>query len=266
MKKIISIILVISMLFISTETIFATDTIANSESYDLEELFVNYQEYSLGEMVKFIGDNPNAYSFVDYLSLNYFKWETNLRVVIHMSGDYSQRIKAFSWFYSKVNTEKYQTENNTEDYRYAKFCYVNTSRPSGPDSYLKYDSVLVGDKGNICINIDIKDDFVDYLKSLNRIERNKMILNFLMNLLDEDIVGISFSFDYEIDHHTNSYEPTLSGDCNGDCAINGVDGYLMKEAILRNNDNLDPLAVDLNADASLNAKDSLELKRKIVIG
>ena len=57
MKRIISIILVVSMLILSTVTVFAVDSEPESKVYDLEELFADYHAYSLSEMVEFINAN-----------------------------------------------------------------------------------------------------------------------------------------------------------------------------------------------------------------
>jgi len=304
MKKLISILLVLSMIFISTGTVIATELEADSPSYALEDFFKDYHEYSLSEMIRFIGANPAAYSYVEYLSYNhlrYYEGNYDLWTTIHVSGDFSQtsaRAKVFSQFAAKINTEKYMTEDNTETYRYLDYCVINTSRPSSPSSYMKNFSILVGDKGNICFLIEIKNEFIKHLKSLDRIERNRKILNFLMNLMDDEFVGVSFSFlddpmiynDYasyattdtpstfsNINTSTNNspsftyitpdtYEPIVNGDCNADGNVNGADCNMMKRAILGFEEGIDPLAVDLATDGELNAKDSLALKRKITIG
>lgn len=57
MKRIISIILVCSMLILSTVTVFADDTKPETVNYDLSGLFKDYHEYSLSEMVEFINAN-----------------------------------------------------------------------------------------------------------------------------------------------------------------------------------------------------------------
>lgn len=298
MKKFISILLVIAMLFISSATVLATELESDSPSYALEDFFKDYHEYSLGEMVRFIGDNPNAYGFVEFLSYDHLgcdeyniNYDYDLWTTIHVSGDYGTKV--FNRFISRINTEKYLNEDNTETYRYLDYCDINLSRPSGPSLYLKPYSILVGDEGNVCFLIEIKNEFIKHLKSLDRIERNRKILNFLMNLMTDEFVGVSFSFGNEsilykgynsgsttdtpsasVDT-TNSfsyitpdtYEPIVDGDCNADGNVNGVDGYVIKSTLSGNDDcYIDPLAVDLTRDGKLNAKDSLELKIKIVIG
>ncbi|MBQ3527120.1 MAG: dockerin type I repeat-containing protein [Clostridia bacterium] len=302
MKRIVSILLVLSMIFISTGTVFATELEADSPSYALEDFFKDYHEYSLSEMIRFIGANPAAYGYVEYLSYNYmglddYNYDYDLWTTIHVSGDFSQtsaRSKVFSQFAAKINTEKYMTEDNTETYRYLDYCVINTSRPSSPSSYMKNFSILVGDKGNICFLIEIKNEFIKHLKSLDRIERNRKILNFLMNLMDDEFVGVSFSFlddpmiynDYAsyastdtpstfVNTNSSSFtyinpdtcEPIVNGDCNADGSVNGIDSYLMRGTLSGNDDScIDPLAVDISRDGELNAKDSLALKRKITIG
>ena len=47
MKRIVSILLVLSMIFISTGTVFATELEADSPSYALEDFFKDYHEYSM---------------------------------------------------------------------------------------------------------------------------------------------------------------------------------------------------------------------------
>ena len=297
MKKLISILLVLSMIFISTGTVFATELEADSPSYALEDFFKDYHEYSLSEMIRFIGANPAAYSYVEYLSYNhlrYYEGDYDLWTTLHTST--TERQKVFNQFLGKLNTEKYLNEDNTEVYRYYDFCDLNFSRPQAPNAYLKTYSILVGDKGNYCCLIEIKNDFIKHLKSLDTITRNKVILNFLMNLMDDGIVGVSFSFlddpmiynDYASGSNTDTssdsanttdtpasfscitpdtYEPIVNGDCNADGNVNGVDSYLMRSTLSGNDDGcIDPLAVDISRDGELNAKDSLALKRKITIG
>ena len=46
------------MILMGSISIFAAETDEASESYDLSKLFVNYEEKSLSEMVKYINENP----------------------------------------------------------------------------------------------------------------------------------------------------------------------------------------------------------------
>ena len=66
MKKLISILLICSMIFMGSISIFAAETDEASESYDLSKLFVNYEEKSLSEMVKYINENQKVYGFIEF--------------------------------------------------------------------------------------------------------------------------------------------------------------------------------------------------------
>ena len=253
MKKIISIILVVSMLILSTVTVFAVDTEAETVSYDLSELFKDYHEYSLDEMIEFINENPYVYSFVEYL-----RTEIGNRTyifAIHFAGEYIR-----SEHGSKLLNNTGFSDNMCE-YLYPTF------RVMTPDVGGFRD--LLGEKGNKCFHIQFMFEFVEYINSVDYIEGNRLILNFLMNLLrNEEVVGFSWSImDIQYGNsNCKTFNTFISGDCNADSLINGADGYLIKKAILGFDDGIDPLAVDMNDDGQLNAKDSLAVKRKIIIG
>ena len=261
MKKVISIILVFSMLILSASAVFASDSDVESKNYDLSELFNDYHEYSLSEMIEFYNVTPEAYAFVCYLRESYLRNSENLWVVIHMDGKYSTPGTVFNAYTSRF------TDGDT----YLSYCDINRSRPGSPDIYMKSHSVLMGEKGNRCFNLEINYDFVEYIKALDSLEGNILILDLLMNLIGGEAVGVSFSFDYpriegSFDNYNDIFDSIMIGDCNIDGTVNGVDGYLLKSVISGKDQLLDPFAVDTNDDGLLNAKDSLALKKKIVIG
>lgn len=263
MKKIISMVLVCTMLLLSSVTVFAVDTETEPVSYDLSELFADYHEYSVSEMVEFLNANPETLAFVYYLrtAIGFRGYSCP----VHMAGEYnngsvSNRIKVLDAFFPNYtsNVPKY---------------FVCGARPQIPDESwsFKYYSLL-GEKGDICFAIQLDEEFVKYINSLDYAEGNRLIFNFLMNLLSpEDVVGFSWS-DGDIIYGggessvPDTYKTAALGDCNGDGTVNGADGYMIKKAILGFDDGIDPLAVDMNDDGLLNAKDSLELKKKIVLG
>lgn len=257
MKKYFSIVLVCSIVFLGSVSVFATDLYAENESYDLAELFTNYEEKSFSEMVEFIADNPKSYGLIEYFrGRNY---TNDHSMVIHMSGNYDPIFNVLNVFATSVtdNCSKYLSWG---------------SRPSSPAAYMTTGSILVGEKGDLCFGIGIKEEFIRYINSLDRVEGDKMILNFLMNLIDGECVGLSFSFDFLYgwdsinEYDSVSDELIIMGDCNRDGAIDSKDANLLKRTIGGNDCKVDPLTVDLCADGVVNAKDFFVLKKMVVNG
>ncbi len=229
------------------------------EVYDLSELFINYQEKSLYEMVEFIADNQEVYYFVQYFRER-TDASTNM-IYFHLAGDLgSERVPDLGEVGISDSWGKY---------------LVSTARFVNPDASM-YD-VLLGEVGNKVMTVELNEDFIEYINSLNRLDGNIIILDFLMNILDsEEVVGVSWSLnDIYIggtsisaysDTDSSIYEPAVIGDCDGDGIVTGIDGNLMRRIISGNDDKVDPFAVDLNGDGVINAKDSLALKRKIIEG
>ena len=246
MKKFISILLACSMILLSAVSVFATE--AEEESYDLSELFADYKEYSLSEMVSFIEANPKAYRFVEF-----FHDCSNSTFVpvfhIHMAVTNIRPIhNVFDVGFTNLSP-KYLT------------C---TSRvtTSGNVSY----DVLIGDVGNKVMSVELEEGFIQYVNSLERVEKNKTILNFLMNVIEnEAVAGVSWAFSYIIGESggLDNMQIITVGDCNGDGFVNPMDSNLMRKAVAGKAHNMDPFAVDINGDGAVNAKDSLFLKKMI---
>lgn len=258
MKKVISVLLVCSMILLSTVSVLATDSVAESKSYDLDELFNDYDEKSLSEMVEFIAENQSVFCFVEHF--RYQRLISQLvsyhKLVIHVSGEYNHPGEIHSVFGTNFNA-------NANISKYLGW----GDRPVTPDS-----SPLLGEKGIKNFTIEMNEEFIDHINSLNRLDGNILILDFIMNLMScEDVVGISI-----LDHPRYGssapgintyipYEPSILGDCTADGVVNSTDAYVMKKAIVGYTNGIDPFAVDLNVDGSISAKDSLALRKKIVI-
>ncbi|MBR4881380.1 MAG: hypothetical protein IKU19_05565 [Clostridia bacterium] len=268
MKKLISVLLIFSMIFAGSVSAFAADT--ESEIYDLSKLFVNYDEKSLPEMVRYINENQDVYGFIEFFrnhGVDFDKMFSAPEVEIYMSGIYKNS-EVFNAFYSRLTDE------------HSKYIILNTSRPTTPESSTPYGTVMLGEKGNKCFYIDFTDEFFSYIKTLDRLDGNVFIMDFLLNLLSDDVVGISFSWhkvymDPELgktyDGNTiecdySSFASAIVGDCNGDGAVNAVDSYIMRILIVGNECKADPFAIDMDGDGGVNAKDSLLLKTRIVKG
>lgn len=261
MKKIISMLLVCTMLLLSSVTVFAVDTETEAVSYDLSELFADYHEYSVSEMVEFLNANPEALAFVYYLrtAIGFRGYSCP----VHMAGEYkigsgNLRVQLWTAFFPNYTSE-------CGNY------FTVGARPQFVSESWTTNDFLLGEKGNAYFAIQLDEEFVKYINSLDYAEGNRLIFNFLMNLLSpEDVVGFSWDM-YDIIYGSgvsvpDTYKTAALGDCNGDGTVNGVDGYMIKKAILGFDDGIDPLAVDMNSDGLLNAKDSLEVKKKIVLG
>ncbi|MBQ8474686.1 MAG: dockerin type I repeat-containing protein [Clostridia bacterium] len=249
MKKIISALLALSIILLSSISVFAANTSTDEENYNLKEIFVNYKEYSVEEMVKFISTNPTAYYFVNHLS-----W-TGPR---------------FYYFYIRLDSYPHlvpDIESIGITDRPGKYL-MSSSRISPSNGALAGDTLL-GDNGNKVMHVQVNDDFMNYICSLDRAPKTELILNLLMNMLShENVVGVSWNYDgnmlYSGGFNINTIEPVIVGDCNGDGEFNGLDGNLMKRTISGMDCTIDPFAVDLNGDGSLNALDSFEMKIKLV--
>lgn len=103
-------------------------------------------------------------------------------------------------------------------------------------------------------------------------------MDFLMNLLSDDVVGISFNwtkvyfdpiggnaFNFDSDS-IDTFAHSIVGDLNGDGSVNAIDSNFMRKTIVGHEIEIDPFAVDMNGDGEINAQDSLALKLKIVNG
>ncbi|MBQ2730197.1 MAG: dockerin type I repeat-containing protein [Clostridia bacterium] len=266
MKKALSILLMCSMIFLSSISVFAAE--AEAETYDISNLFVDYNEKSLYEMVKYISENQQVYGFIEYFRNHGLKPGSSFdfpEVRIYMSGNYKAS-EVFNAFYSRLTDE------------HSRYIVLNTSRPTTPEATFPHGTVMLGEKGNKCFYIDFTDEFFSYVNSLNRLDSNILIMDFLLNLLSGDVVGISFECDQvyynpdegdTFDSDSESYDiysSSIIGDCNGDGAVNSIDGNLMRRIMCGNGFKVDPFAVDINRDGNLNAVDSFELKIKIAIG
>ena len=175
---------------------------------------------------------------------------------------------------------KYQPYLKCGDYKTdviknkSKYIVLNGSRPS--NSYAPgITDAMLGEIGT-CFWLNFTNEFFEYIKTLNRLDGNILIMDFLMNLLDGDVAGISFDetevcWDADYGH---TFDTDLSdngatmvlGDCNGDATVNSMDAYLMKLALIGSDVSLDPFAVDVNCDGNLNAMDSFALKKTVVSG
>ena len=69
MKKVISFVLLCSMALICPVSVLANGTDADDKSYNLDELFMEYQEKSLDEMVEYISSSPY---FKEPLTVEFF--------------------------------------------------------------------------------------------------------------------------------------------------------------------------------------------------
>ncbi|MBQ3527119.1 MAG: hypothetical protein IJA52_00990 [Clostridia bacterium] len=268
MKKLISILLVLSMIFISTGTVFASDSQEDSPAYSLEELFADYHEYSLSEMVRFIGANKKIYSFVEY-----FRDAAQPSIMYPESIFFinAQRDVEFTGAEKRSDPRVYGINCNIDFFKY----FYNTARVTSPTDSSMKGKILSGERGNRLMPIELNKEFVEYVCSLDRIEGNRLIVNFFMNIYNqEEVVGISWYFngfvypeDWDFSDYVSPPRFVNSGDCNGDDLVSGADGYLLKSILSGNDDSrIDPLTVDIACDGELNAKDSLVLKEKIVIG
>ncbi|MBQ2730198.1 MAG: leucine-rich repeat protein [Clostridia bacterium] len=237
-----------------------------TEGYDLSELFIDYEEKSLYEMVEFIADNQETYSWV-----NFFRDSSETRtntVYIHMAEEFTNKYDVVP------NVRDAGLTDNTGKYLVTDV--LNTVPVVKPDADTMPGNVMIGEIGNKMMTVEISEEFIEHINSLNRLDGNVLILDFLMNILsNEEVVGVSWAIDDSSDstsvsffssHPINTYEAAILGDCNGDGAVNAIDSYLMKQAIIGYESVIDPFAVDLNGDGRINACDSLALKTKIVKG
>lgn len=265
MKKIISMLLVCTMLLLSSVTVFAVDTETEAVSYDLSELFADYQDYTLSEMVEFINANKKIHSFVQYfrdaaVEFNISYPENLFFINAQIEGNIN-------------SSERHEIFGINCDINFSKYLY-STARITTPSDSVNQGRILLGERGNKLITVELNKEFVKYVCSLDRVEGNRLIVKFFMNMFKQkEVVGVTWfynGFFYPDDWDTSDWisPPRVveSGDCNGDFLVNGADGYMIKKAILGFDDGIDPLAVDMNYDGLLNAKDSLEVKKKIVLG
>ncbi len=268
MKKLISILIICSMIFMGSISIFAAETDEASESYDLSKLFVNYEEKSLSEMVKYINENQKVYGFIEFFrnhGLNFYDPFDFPEIQIYMSGDY-KNTEVWNAFYSRLTDE------------HSKYIVLNYSRPTTPEASDSVGTVMLGEKGTKRFWINFTDEFFSYIKTLDRLDGNVFIMDFLMNLLSDDVVGISFNwnesyfdliganaFNFDSDS-IDTFAHSIVGDLNGDGIVNAIDSNLMKKTIVGHEIEIDPFAVDMNGDGDINAQDSLALKLKIIMG
>ena len=144
MKKIISVLLVCSMLFLGSVSVFATGSVEESESLDIAELFVEYEEKSLYEMVKYINENQIVYGFIEFFRNHGLKADNPWaypEVTIYMSGNYKTQ-EVWNAFYSRLTEE------------HSKYIELNMSRPNTPDASTPHGTVMLGEKGTKCFWID----------------------------------------------------------------------------------------------------------------
>ena len=247
MKKLISILLVCTMIILGSVTVFSVEE--EVESYDLSELFTSYDEQSLSDMVKFVGSYPQAYRFIEFFCKCSDATFSPI-FFIHRSGDDISRFpNVLEVGFTELSPQFLSSTSRVTS--------------SGNASY----DVLIGDVGDKVMSVELEEGFIQYVNSLDRINRNKIILNFLMNMeQNEEIVGISWAYNYWIGAGIPNYFEFLEGDCNGDGAVNAIDSNLIRKAIVGNDEGIDPLTVDINTDGDINAKDSLTLKLKLVKG
>ena len=253
MKKVISIVLLCSMILLCPVSVWATDLYAEDKTYNLDELFMEYRAKTLTEMVEFISVNPFVSGFLENLRNTFV--ECNYMFFIHTTGELTSgrvpNLEAVGISYD--HSEKY---------------LLSTARVVKPDESM-YD-ILLGEIGNKVMTVELNVEFIEHINSLDRVEGNKLILDFLINIIgNKEVVGISWTRDNLIygDNNSNSNQTAIVGDCDGDGSINSKDSFLIRLVIIgKGHDNIDPFAVDINGDGDINAKDSLALRRKIAVG
>ena len=180
MKKIVSVLLLCSMIMASSFAVFAVES--NTE-YDLNELFVNYKETAFSDMVKFIGDYSQISTFVDWMRAT--NGQENFMFFVHLDK--------YQPLASNYENMGLVAESTTGKY------VISSARITKPSSTTMSFCTLLGEAGNRVATVEIKADFVNYICSLDRIEGNKIILDFLINLLSsEGVSGISWYKDYNI--------------------------------------------------------------------
>ncbi len=264
MKRIISILLVSAVILMMPLSVLATESAesvtensnADIKSYNLEELFVDYKEYSLDEMIGFLRDNPRIEDFLYWIRATRGggQFNNNFMFFVHLEREGSltgsERVPKVE--YLGVN------EENSADY------LLSTARVVAPDTQNTYLSCMSGEMGNRKMTVELLEGFADYICSFERAEGNRIILNFIMNIFgSEDVVGVSW-----YDNYTVYFDPSGSkqGDYNGDGAVNVLDGNIIRRILSGNTYTIDPFAADMNGDGKLNSKDSLILQKKLVNG
>jgi len=240
--------LVCSMILLCTAPVFAVEE--STDSYELSELFCDYKEYSLSEMVEYISRDPQSSLFTGLFcgcSLGLF----NPTFHIHRSGTNIGRIPNVLEVGFSEQSPKYLT---------------STSRVTTA-SNANYD-FLIGDVGDKVMSVELAEGFVEYVNSLDGVERTTVILNFLMNVENnEEVAGVSWSNDcpyYGGGFIGTSHEEPIRGDCDGDGSLNSIDANLMRRILSGNDCKVNPFSVDMNADGKLNAVDSYALRLKLV--
>ena len=131
------------MLILSSATVFAVDIEAETVSYDLSELFKDYHEYSLDEMVKFIADNKKIHSFVQY-----FRDIMHDENMIFINAQREGEIKG-SERHPDPGIFGIDTKSN-----YSKYL-LSTARVIKPNDTAMNGLILLGERGNRLITVEI---------------------------------------------------------------------------------------------------------------
>lgn len=251
MKKIISVILVCSMLVLGSLSVFAQDSAKDEKSFDLNELFVNYKEHTIDEMVEYVYANPAVLTFIEYFHESVV-FDDEFELIIHQSGELKR--SEMPQFDSEAIT------SNIKDYFIClSRVVVANERNSG--------SFRMGEMGEKCFGAWMTAEFHDYLASLDKAEADVILIDLIMNLVDGDIVGISSNCEFRIGAGFGAaVTPNVYGDCNGDGSVNAIDSNLMKKVLSGANVMVDPITVDVNRDGKLNSMDAFLLKTKLTIG
>ena len=236
-----------------------------NKTYDLSELFTNYEEKSIYEMVEFIDSNQESQRWVEFIRADLSDNNTYM-IYLHMSGELTNSLGSVPDLSIAGITDSR-----------AKYL-LSTAQVTNTDPDNLPGNIMIGDMGDKLMTVEINKEFIEHINSLSRLDGNVMILDLLMNILEnEEVVGVSFSVNDQMYTNTSSttfnlnsdstaYEVCVIGDCNGDGIVNGIDGNIMKRILSGSYCKADPFAVDLHDDGILNAKDCLELKRIIVQG
>ena len=237
MKKLLSVLLVFSMIILSSAAVFAIDAEAEGEKYALEDLFESYTDFSTAEMLEFIGANPyvaNLFYEIRTCNSESFMFYVNLEDAGRLPDVGKLGVIA----------------EKSSEYLLSTARVVNSS-----DDGIYWNQI--GELGNKTMTVELTAGFVDYVRSLDCVEGNNLLLNLVMNVMAaKDVAGIA----WEIDNNVYTAGEVLPGDCNGDGAVNSIDGNLMRRILGGKDCTVDPFAVDINGDGRLNAMDSLAVK------
>lgn len=237
-----------------TVSVLPVDADKESEKYGLEDLFVNYKDFSTGEKLEFLASNPQVANLFYWLraTRNSGGISGNFMFFVHLEREGSLTGSEKVPDVSKLGI----IAENSTDYLLSTARVINPTDDGMPGN-------RIGELGNRLMTVELIEGFADYACSLDRVEGNNLILNFLMNIVAaEDVVGISWYSNYDV-YYDDPNNEIIPGDCNGDGAVNGIDGNLTRRILSGKDCTVDPFTVDANGDGKLNAMDSLFIKLKI---